>query len=77
MAVGTFFPVDAIRIRVPIPDLTWVLDPSIDPVVHRAFRSEFFHWSFLEDPVLRDRANEFQLQLIHDALLATLVGSGG
>ena len=37
VAVGTFFPVDAIRIRVAIPDLTWVLDPSIDPVAHRAF----------------------------------------
>ena len=73
VAVGTFFPVDAIRIRVAIPDLTWVLDPSIDPVAHRAFRSEFFHRSFLEDPLLRGRANEFQLQWIHDALLATLL----
>ena len=73
VAVGTFFPVDAIRFRVAIPDLAWVLDPSIDPVAHRAFRSEFFHRSFLEDPVLRGRANEFQLQWIHDALLATLL----
>lgn len=73
VAVGTFFPVDAIRIRVPIPDLTWILDPSIDPVAHRAFRSEYFHRRFLEDPELRRRANEFQLQWMHDALLATLL----
>ena len=73
VALGTFFAVDAMRIRVEVPDLAWVLDPTIDPVAHRAFRSEFFHWSFLADPVLRSRANEFQLQWIHDAVLATLL----
>ena len=73
VAVGTFFPVDAIRIRIPVPDLNWVLDSSVTPAVHRAFRTEFFHWRFIGDPILRSHANEFQLQWIHDALLSTLL----
>lgn len=71
VAVGTRFLADAVAVHVAIPDDVLAL-AAATPEMERATRSSWFAHRIQTDERLLGTANIFQLQWIHDAVLATI-----